>query len=55
VLAGWRESTIDVDLRFEPEADELLRALPALKESLGLPGDRPVRIPAEARRRLAER
>ncbi len=26
VLHGWRESTIDVDLRFEPEADELLRA-----------------------------
>jgi hypothetical protein len=36
VLEGWRESTIDVDLRFEPEADELLRALPALKESLGV-------------------
>jgi hypothetical protein len=34
VLQGWRESTIDVDLRFEPEADELLRALPALKERL---------------------
>lgn len=27
---GWRSSTIDVDLRFEP--DELLRALPELKE-----------------------
>jgi hypothetical protein len=36
VLEGWRETTIDLDLRFEPEADELLRALPALKESLGL-------------------
>jgi hypothetical protein len=36
VLEGWREATIDVDLRFEPEADELLRALPALKESLGV-------------------
>jgi hypothetical protein len=36
VLEGWRESTVDVDLRFEPEADELLRALPALKESLGI-------------------
>jgi predicted nucleotidyltransferase len=34
VLEGWRESTIDVDLRFEPEVDELLRALPALKERL---------------------
>jgi hypothetical protein len=36
VLEGWREATIDVDLRFEPEADELMRALPALKESLGV-------------------
>ncbi len=34
VLEGWRSSTIDVDLRFEPESDELLRALPSLKESL---------------------
>jgi hypothetical protein len=34
VLEGWRESTVDVDLRFEPEADELLRELPALKERL---------------------
>jgi hypothetical protein len=36
VIEGWREATIDVDLRFEPEADELLRALPALKERLGV-------------------
>jgi hypothetical protein len=36
VLEGWREATIDVDLCFEPEADELLRALPSLKESLGV-------------------
>jgi hypothetical protein len=34
VLEGWREATIDVDLRFEPEADELLRELPRLKERL---------------------
>ncbi len=34
VIEGWRASTVDVDLRFEPEADELLRALPELKESL---------------------
>lgn len=34
VVEGWRESTIDVDLRFEPESDELLRALPAVKELL---------------------
>ena len=36
VLEGWREATIDVDLRFEPETDELLRELPALKERLGV-------------------
>jgi hypothetical protein len=36
VIEGWREATIDVDLRFEPEADELLRALPGLKERLGV-------------------
>jgi hypothetical protein len=36
VLEGWRGSTVDVDLRFEPDADEVLRALPALKEHLGV-------------------
>jgi hypothetical protein len=36
VMEGWRGSTIDVDLRFEPEADELLRQLPSLKERLGI-------------------
>jgi hypothetical protein len=36
VLEGWRDSTVDVDLRFEPEADELLRALPTLKERLAI-------------------
>jgi hypothetical protein len=36
VLEGWRPATVEVDLRFEPEADELLRALPGLKESLGV-------------------
>lgn len=34
MLEHWRESTVDIDMRFEPEADELLRALPALKERL---------------------
>ena len=34
VLEGWRAATIDVDVRFEPDADELLRALPELKERL---------------------
>ncbi len=36
VLEGWRETTVDVDLRIEPEADELLRAFPGLKERLSL-------------------
>lgn len=34
VLEGWRESTVDVDLRFEPDSDELLRELPRLKKAL---------------------
>lgn len=36
VLEGWRGSTIDVDLVFQPESDPLMRALPALKEELQL-------------------
>jgi hypothetical protein len=36
VLEGWRASTVDVDVRFEPESDALLRELPALKERLGI-------------------
>jgi hypothetical protein len=36
VLEGWRDTTVDVDMRLEPEADELLRALPGLKERLGV-------------------
>jgi Nucleotidyltransferase of unknown function (DUF6036) len=34
VIEGWRASTVDVDVRFEPDSDELLRALPELKEQL---------------------
>jgi len=34
VLMGWRETTIDVDLKFDPELDELFRALPEIKERL---------------------
>jgi hypothetical protein len=34
VLEGWRESPIDVDVRFEPESDALLRELVALKDRL---------------------
>src|SRR5450759_2278772 len=36
VLEGWRGSTVDVDLRFEPDVDEMLRELPVLKERLDL-------------------
>src|SRR5207245_7263203 len=35
VREGWRASTVDVDVRFEPDTDDLLRELPELKESLG--------------------
>lgn len=34
VLLQWRPSTIDVDLKFEPERDEVLRAIPELKDAL---------------------
>lgn len=34
VLVGWRETTLDVDIALEPERDEILRALPRLKEAL---------------------
>src|SRR5579872_3987258 len=34
VLMGWRDASIDIDIRFDPEMDELYRALPALKEEL---------------------
>lgn len=34
VLLGWRPTTIDVDIKIIPESDELLRAIPRIKESL---------------------
>ena len=36
VLCGWRESTIDIDLKIISESDEILRRLPALKERLNV-------------------
>jgi hypothetical protein len=36
VLLGWRHSTIDIDIKLVPDQDTLLRAIPALKESLML-------------------
>ncbi len=34
VLLGWRPSTIDVDIKMEPESDRLFRALPRIKDEL---------------------
>jgi uncharacterized nucleotidyltransferase DUF6036 len=34
VLHGWRATTIDVDMKMEPERDEIFRAIPRLKEEL---------------------
>ena len=34
VLLGWRDSTIDIDLKAIPERDDILRQLSALKERL---------------------
>jgi hypothetical protein len=36
VLLGWRETTIDLDVEFDPEQDELLRALPRIKDELSI-------------------
>ena len=36
VLLGWRESTVDVDVKMEPESDRLFRAFRQLKEKLDI-------------------
>src|SRR5919201_178901 len=36
VLLGWRPTTLDVDIRVEPEQDEVLRALVRIKEELAV-------------------
>jgi len=36
VLVGWRASTRDVDVRPEPDSDELLRAISDLKQELDI-------------------
>lgn len=36
VTTGWRANTIDIDLVLEPEDDGAMRALPRLKEDLGI-------------------
>jgi hypothetical protein len=45
VIVGWRDATVDIDVLFAPQNDQLLRAIPELKEQLELnvelafPGD----------------
>lgn len=34
VLEGWRPSTVDIDVRFEPDSDAALRQIAELKERL---------------------
>jgi len=34
VLYGWRDSTVDIDLRIEPDSDAALRSIPRLKDEL---------------------
>lgn len=36
VLLGWRDSTVDIDLKIVPDSNRILRSLPALKERLQL-------------------
>lgn len=36
VLEGWRESTVDVDVRFEPDSDAALAKISELKERLSI-------------------
>jgi hypothetical protein len=36
VILGWRQTTIDVDLRLIPESDRMLRSIPSLKERLNI-------------------
>jgi hypothetical protein len=36
VLHGWRDTTIDIDIKLIPDHDEILREIPRLKEALNL-------------------
>jgi len=36
VLEGWRPSTVDIDVRFEPDSDAALRRIAGLKEELAV-------------------
>jgi uncharacterized nucleotidyltransferase DUF6036 len=45
VLYGWRETTLDIDIKVVPESDRVLRSLPEIKERMNInielasPGD----------------
>lgn len=34
VIEGWRDTTLDIDIKFEPELDELFRGISSIKERL---------------------
>ncbi len=34
VLLGWRDSTIDINLKIVPDSDSILQSFPALKERI---------------------
>jgi hypothetical protein len=36
VLLGWRATTLDVDIELDPDQDEVLRALPGIKDELAI-------------------
>jgi hypothetical protein len=36
VMEGWRRSTVDVDLRLEPDSDELLQRIAKVKDDLDI-------------------
>lgn len=36
VLEGWRESTVDIDVRFEPDSDDALSRIRDLKDDLAV-------------------
>jgi hypothetical protein len=36
VLEGWRSTTVDIDIRFEPDSDAALRRIADLKEELSV-------------------
>ncbi len=58
MLIGWRQSTIDVDIKMVPEQDSVFRALSELKESLQInielasPGDFIPEVPGWQERSL---